>query len=180
MTQDTRYGPIQYTRLNRSGGHIEYLIGVSSGRGLLLSSSISMPDNDRLKAMGLPITPLNVALVAYADDREIMCLQRELFRGYGLTEPEVVRKLKAAGFHLNETLRAPLDGWDNDNWIFLTGYALHGRVSDTAAALLDALRRETTCNSGLSDTVRDWLRQTELCWETNRKARRAAFFGTQK
>ena len=179
MTRDKPYGPVEYTRINRSGGHNEYLIGIPSGKALLLSSSMNMPDNDRLEAMGLPITPLNVALVACAD-REIMFLEREAFRGHGLPEPELVRKLKAAGYHLNETLLAPLDGWDDGRLTFLRGFALHGKATDTAAALSDALRCENTCNAGLSDTVHEWLRGAEVCWDENRKNRQAALFGTQK
>lgn len=173
------YGPIEYTRVNRSGGHTEYLIGVQSGKALLLSSCMNMPDNERLAAMGLPLTPLNLGLVACAD-RDIMFLQHEVSRGCGVPEPEVVRQLKAADYDLTETLLAPLDGWDDSNWTFLRGYARHGQATDTAAALLDALRHDMTCNAGLSDIVREWLRAAEHCWDTARKARQAALFGTRK
>lgn len=170
MTQDKVYGPIDYVRVNRSGGHIEYLIGVPSDGAVLLSSSMNMPDNELLVAMGLPITPAALALFACAE-REIMFLERGRSRGRGFIEPAIVRKLKAGGFDLHETLLAPLDGWDDGDWTFLRGYALHGKETDTAAALSDAMRRESTCNAGLYDTVGEWLREAELSYDAARAAK---------
>lgn len=164
------YGPIEYTRLNRSGGHIAYLIGVPSGRAILLSSSQHMPDNERLVTLGLPKTPLNLAFAA-CFDREVMFLQRAAPRGPGFTEPEIIGKIKAAGYELNLTLLVPLDGRDDGDKTFLRAYTGHGNEIDTAAALVEAMRPDNSCNAGLYDTVHGWLRHAEQSHDIVRAAK---------
>ena len=154
----TQFGPVEYTRGNRSGGHLEYLRGIPVGRDMLVSTSVdpAPTECEKLVRLGLPFTSESLALLVCCD-QDLMFLTRA---GDCEHRPPLVHRLEAAGLMFRPTVFAPLDDWETDKPMYLWAFTRWGVRSDNARALLDAWCWGA-CNEELCREARLWLAEAE-------------------